>query len=70
MNLEIILTPYMMSGLVVVQYISIPKSIVIPKVEPRLLGFKLREIFKDNSIKSKSRLNWYVIKDIGKSYNH
>jgi len=23
---------------------------VIPKVEPRLLGFKLREIFKDNSI--------------------
>ena len=43
---------------------------VIPRAEPRLLGFKLREIFKDNSIKSKSKLNWYVIKDIGKSHNH
>ena len=41
---------------------------VIPKVEPRLLGFKLREILKItqyNEIKSKQ--SWYVIKGTGKS---
>ena len=41
---------------------------VIPKVEPRLLGFKLREILKiiqNNEIKLKRR--WYVIKGTGKS---
>ena len=43
----------------------------IPKVEPRLLGFQLREILKIiqyNEIKLKQR--WYVIKGTGKSNNH
>ena len=41
---------------------------VIPKVEPRLQGFKLKEIFfkhvQINEIKRK--LSWYKIKAIGK----
>ena len=44
---------------------------VIPKVEPTLLGFKLREILKIiqyNEIKLKQ--SWYVIKGTGKSNNH